>query len=1128
MSNIPFKGLNPYSEEDEDAQFFFGREEQIENIVERIKASRLTILHGESGVGKSSILRAGVTNRLRKEAEKNFAEYGIPYFAVVVFPPLEGNRSSWQYEPLTGLMKQIEEDIQKNISNIHVPPPGLSFVEALKVWTKHLGDEEEGELFVILDQFEEYFLYHPQEEKFAFEFCRAVNHSKLHVNFLISIRSDSFSKLNRFKSRILNVLSNNLELKHLDREAARRAIEKPIDKYNELKLSEAKIQIETALVEEVLDQVSQVVLSGNGLGGTEKLKTSPQAQIESPFLQLVMSRLWQEEMAVKSSKLRLQTLNKTLHRTTQIVNDHLTTQMKLLSENERKTAAIVFQYLVTPSGTKIAYPVLDLVKITTLKKTELTNLLEKLASGKQRILRPTGALPNKPDVQQYEIFHDVLAPAILDWRRQYLLGEERKRGLPTQSLRQQRRRQDELAALLARQAYLFSQVNQLHNQDQVDDALREALSASYFCNILQCPGAVSVTFSPDGRTVAAGSAEGSIRLWTLFCNPDLKVFIKVLKGDENAVYSIAFSPDGQLLASGCDENIRLWDLRQDEVVSRVLGSHNQNVTSVAFSPDGWTLASGSEDKTIQLWNLRQPDTEPIILTGHQEILQSVAFSPNGQLLASGSNDRTVRFWNLQDSSTDPIVRYGHEEIVRAVAFSPDGQVLASSSDDETIRLWDVNQSNVVPKVINGLNGHKERVRTVAFSPNGKMLASASDDQTIRLWNVQQLDKAPTILKGHYFDINSVAFSPDSQMLVSGSWDNTVRLWDLRQAIATPKVLKGHTENVTAVAYSPDGQMLASAGEDNTVRLWKLDQPEAEPFVFKHKGKVFAVTFFFSKDYQVQMMASGSTDQKVRLWDLCQPDAVPKELVGHQSGVSSVAFSPDGKMLASGSWDKTIRLWKLTELGADPIFFKELKEHSEDVTSVAFSPDGKTLASASNDRTIILWNLQNLDANPIVLRDHNGRVWSIVFSPDGQKLASASDDWSVRLWDLNQPHPTHKSLGKHNSWVSSVAFSPDGKTLASGGFDRSIKLWNLEDPDQTPILLEGHEQSVTSVAFSPDGKTLASGSYDNTIYLWITRTQVLADMVYQKVLRNLTIEEWKHFMGEDIPYEQICPNLPPGF
>ena len=186
-----------------------------------------------------------------------------------------------------------------------------------------------------------------------------------------------------------------------------------------------------------------------------------------------------------------------------------------------------------------------------------------------------------------------------------------------------------------------------------------------------------------------------------------------LVDDESSVWSVAFSPDGTTLASGsADKTIRLWSLSEPRAEPRVLRGHESSVRSVAFSPDGTTLASGSVDKTIRLWSLSEPGVEPRVLRGHESSVRSVAFSPDGTTLASGSVDKTIRLWSLSEPGVEPRVLRGHESSVRSVAFSPDGTTLASGSYDKTIRLWSLSEPGAEPRV---LRGHESSVWSVAFS-----------------------------------------------------------------------------------------------------------------------------------------------------------------------------------------------------------------------------------------------------------------------------------------------------------------------------------------------------------------------------------------------------------------------------
>jgi hypothetical protein len=191
-----------------------------------------------------------------------------------------------------------------------------------------------------------------------------------------------------------------------------------------------------------------------------------------------------------------------------------------------------------------------------------------------------------------------------------------------------------------------------------------------------------------------------------------------------------------------------------------------------------------------------------------------------------------------------------------------------------------------------------------------------------------------------------------------------------------------------------------------------------------------------------------------------------------------------------------------------------------------------MAAANSDSFIYVQDLAKPDTPPVKLSGHEGRVWTIAFSPDGNSLASGGEDTTARLWDLNEPDAPSTILGRHNDVVWGLQFSPDGKRLATGSKDGDVRLWNVEDLSETPAVLHGHAGGVWSLSFSPDGKTLASSGEDSEIRLWdlthprnASTTQELADLVCEKVRRNMTLDEWHKFVGIEIPYERTCPNLP---
>jgi hypothetical protein len=396
----PYVGLQPFTVGDRD--YFFGREREQRVIAANLFAAPLTVLYGPSAVGKSSVLQAGVVPRLASEANT-----AIVYFA------------SWQGDGyLASLKKACRAAFESKGVSIDVDDGA-----PLDDWIVSARAKFRGVLLLILDQFEEYLLYHGEQDDTAFdgELARTVNRADVGVNVLIGLRDDSLSKLNRFSKRIPNLMGNSLQLRRLTVESAQRAVTGPLEQYNK-RYPASPARIEDALVARVLDEVRTEKVAPSLSGGVAGLHSAEErGLIETAFLQLVLTELWRAAPIVNGERVLTTSTLDALGGPKGIVRRHVTVELGRLSSDGREIASRLFQHLVTPSGAKYALRTEDLIDIAGRPRERVVPVLVALSTA--RLLRRI----DPPE--RYEIFHDAFAVAMLDWRKDYVQRQRLRTGV---------------------------------------------------------------------------------------------------------------------------------------------------------------------------------------------------------------------------------------------------------------------------------------------------------------------------------------------------------------------------------------------------------------------------------------------------------------------------------------------------------------------------------------------------------------------------------------------------------------------------------------------------------------------------------------------------------------------------
>ena len=634
----------------------------------------------------------------------------------------------------------------------------------------------------------------------------------------------------------------------------------------------------------------------------------------------------------------------------------------------------------------------------------------------------------------------------------------------------------------------------------------------------------TLAYSPDGKTLATGGMDTTVRLWEVATGRELAT----LAGHPFSVERLAFSPDGKTLAVVCypplanesglnasTGELKFWDVATREERHPLKGTAGA-VRALAFSPDGKTLATANSDGgvgQIELWDMTTGD-QRTPLQSNQGKFDTVAFSPDGGTLAAGGADASVKLWDVA-AGQEKHVLVGHRAPVRCVVFSPDGRTLASASGQlgkpGAVKLWDVATGDERTT----LTGHAGPVWSVAFAPDGNTLATGSTDLTIKLWDTASGEEQDT-LRGHQAGVYALEFAPHADTLLATAGFQEVKLWDL-PANQGPQTLQAYTAGAQVVGtqlvrVSPDGQTLLAAGHDAPsgwsrllgrakltgriklwdVRTWKrrlVDAPHLDNFA----GPISAV---FSPDGKT-VASAGYSDNTIKLWDPANGN-IRLTLPGRPAQVLSLSFSPNARTLAAGYSDDTVKLWDVAT-GRERDTLKGL---GGEVHCLAFSPQGKWLASGAYDQRfgqVKLWDAASGQPRTDIPPVNTWAIACLAFAPDGETLAVGCYDGlnvAVKLLDMSahrfrDPLETLNTTPTgHPNLVNSLAFSPDGNRLATASSDGAVRLWDMITSREVATFKEA-TSDMRSVAFGPDGSSLIAGSSDGTLKIWTAASETEA-------------------------------------
>jgi WD40 repeat protein len=1084
----PYFGLDYYDERF--GAWFFGRESDGSKIITNLRAARLTLLHAESGVGKTSLLRAGVAWRLHRLADDMSAKARPVRSIPIVF-------SSWKDDPATELAAAVGAAVRPYLGNGGMPAPAGGPLDAA---VEAASGAVNASLLIMLDQFEEYFLYRSREpvpERFADELARCVNRTDLRANFVIAIREDAYAELgDLFKGRITNVYGNYLHIDYLDRASAEKAIRGPVDVYNSQPGVAQPVTVQDELVEAVLDEVRAF-----GRDGTATVADGDRDRIATPLLQLVMQRVWDTERAEGSADLRLSTLQR-LRGVRMIVDDHLGKALGSLNGGERETAIDMFDHLVTPSGGKIAESVSDLAKRTGHPVDQVDGVLRKLDD--ERILRPVPAAPGQDPVRsrRYEIFHDVLASPI---NRAIAAREEQRR------VRRFRRLAALAVALLVvvtAVAVVFAYLLNSANTEKLTAESRQ-LAADAELNLARDPELSTQLAMQALSKRTTAQAEASLRA----ALPELQT-VRTFQ-DTSTVFSAEFDPadNNKVASSDLGGTASIWDVRTGKRLVRMsLGGFNVTGSAdhIAYDPSGTEIAVGYGNGVVALFDALTGKKLQSV-TASTKVINNMAFLGSTGKLAIASEQNLV------------VWQPGKEPACCDVLSPHPAYALAADPDDP--RVFAVTTGSR-PVVWNLANPAKPRARQFGngtekdaeFSADGTRIVTADSNGDVDIYDLSTLKQIATLRAGDASALRA-AFSVDGKRIVAGYSSGTTRVWDVATHLPLMALANG-TGGVNFAQFSKDGNDILTGGFNSTIRVSYAQPrelqaefstpPSGTPYPITEAGytgnRIIAVDNYGNVDMfgaSGDPLLTSSLNAEAAAWDKAGTKLVTEGTDGtvdvyEVSGASlshvpfssaiqlaqlttNIAMSPDGSRFETESNNFTIEV-RSTDTG-DVL---QTLHARNPIEAVAFNPSDRQVAAVDENGRVEIWN--GAGAKPQLLGSPGPMATAIDFSKSGSEIVTVATDGTVRLWS------THggRALNSINACQSpsTASFSPDGGKVVVACGDGTVQVFGAENGRTLTVLHVTSAGVVTSAAFSPDGTSIvAAVNAGNTGYLEVWNAEL---------------------------------------